>query len=200
MNRSEFAEPPQRIAVLDTETNWYDQVMSVGIAIADSVTFALTDRKYYILTPECSAGGMYASVLMKEGVCIDLQDSRECVMQSLSETLRANQIRHIFAYNALFDYKHLPELQGYDWYDIMRLAAYRQFNRFIPANADCYRTGRLKRNYGVQSVMRMIPGNRSYSEIHNAVCDAADELQIMQLLGCPLADYACAKISFPQKP
>ena len=42
-------------------------------------------------------------------------------------------VTKIFAYNANFDRNHLPELRDYDWYDIMRLAAYRQHNPKIPA-------------------------------------------------------------------
>ena len=48
-----------RFAVIDTKTTWSDEVMSIGIAIADSIDFGLIDKKYYILTPFKSHGGMY---------------------------------------------------------------------------------------------------------------------------------------------
>jgi hypothetical protein len=35
-----------------------------------------------------------------------------------------------------FDKRHLPELGGYAWYDIMKLAAYRQYNPKIPASME----------------------------------------------------------------
>ena len=38
-----------KFAVIDTETNWADQVMSIGTVIADSETFAPVDAKYHIL-------------------------------------------------------------------------------------------------------------------------------------------------------
>jgi len=34
-----------RFAVIDTETTWDDAVMSIGIVIADSVTFELIDHE-----------------------------------------------------------------------------------------------------------------------------------------------------------
>ncbi len=34
-----------RFAVIDTETTWDDAVMSVGLVIADSVTFELVDKQ-----------------------------------------------------------------------------------------------------------------------------------------------------------
>lgn len=104
-------------------------------------------------------------------------------------------MRKIFAYNASFDKKHLPEYSEYQWYDIMRLAEYRQYNSSIPSSADCYKTGRLKRGYGVENILKMLSGNHRYYETHNAVLDAEDELQIMQLLGHGLNEYEIALLS-----
>ena len=98
-------------------------------------------------------------------------------------------IHDIFAYNACFDRNHLPELGAFQWFDIMRLAAYRQFNPCIPDCADCFSTGRLKRGYGVEAMLRLLSGKRTYSETHNAFHDVLDELEIMRLLGHPLGKY-----------
>ena len=76
----------------------------------------------------------------------------------------------------------------------MRLAAYRQYNPAIPGSADCYKTGRLKRGYGVEDVLRMLRKNSKYSETHNAVLDAQDELEIMQLLGYEIKEYGIALV------
>ena len=100
-----------------------------------------------------------------------------------------HDVQSIFAYNACFDRNHLPELRGFDWYDIMRLAAYRQHNPKIPANADCCTTGRLKRGYGVEPMLRLLSGDCTYRETHNAVLDAVDELGIMRLLRKRLEEY-----------
>ena len=43
-------------AVIDTETNWADQVMSIGTVIADSDTFQPIALKYHILPVYCEIG------------------------------------------------------------------------------------------------------------------------------------------------
>lgn len=187
-------------AVIDAETTWNDEVMSIGIVIADLVSFAPVDKKYYILTPECNFGGMYSYVMFVKGIKVDLKSSRLAVLKNLIDTLQAYHVKSIFAYNASFDYKHLPELQKYMWSDIMKLAAYKQYNKKIPETAECCGTGRLKRNYGVEPIMRMLSGKKTYREIHNAVCDAVDELEIMKLLGYSIDEYACTHINAPKIP
>jgi hypothetical protein len=52
-----------RFAVIDTETTWSDMVMSIGIVIAESDTFELIDKRYYIITPYKNYGGMYTDAL-----------------------------------------------------------------------------------------------------------------------------------------
>lgn len=187
-------------AVIDTETTWSNAVMSIGVAIAESSTFKLVDKKYYIISPEYKDGGMYSYVLMTKSAKLDLNDSRQKVIEHLVKVLLKYHIDSIFAYNASFDYNHLPELHNYKWFDIMKIAAYKQYNSKIPANADCWGTGRLKRNYGVEPITRLLSGNRSYCEVHNAVCDAVDELRIMELLGYAIEDYNRVQINPEKKP
>ena len=45
-------------AVIDTETNWADQVMSIGTVIADE-DYKIIGVKYHVLPLECEVGGMY---------------------------------------------------------------------------------------------------------------------------------------------
>ena len=52
-----------KFAVIDTETNWSDRIMSIGIVIADGDTFQVVDSKYYILPAACASGG--AMILFK---------------------------------------------------------------------------------------------------------------------------------------
>ena len=183
-----------RFAVIDTETTWGDAVMSIGTVIAESETFELIDKRYYILTPFKNHGGMYTYALYANNINPDLECSREKAMAELRQFLADNQVYAMFAYNATFDYHHLPELSHLDWYDIMKVAAYRQHNPRIPQCADCYSTGRLKRGYGVESVYRMLSGDLEYCEIHNALTDAMDELIIMRMLNHELNKYALARI------
>lgn len=183
-----------KFAVIDTETTWGDEVMSVGIVIADAVTFELIDKRYYILTPFKDHGGMYTYALYANGIKPDLECSREKAMAELRHFISDYEATTMFAYNAAFDYRHLPELRHLDWYDIMKVAAYRQHNRSIPDCAECYGTGRLKRGYGVESVYRMLSEELEYCELHNALTDAMDELTIMKLLNHEMDKYTLARI------
>ena len=207
-------------AVIDTETNWHDEVMSLGVAIADRTTFKCLETRYYIFEQEARVGGMYSSVLYKcrnstaelsGGVTVNtrrgagvaetgnimadpITDSRKRAMADLADFLASRQMTDIYAYNAKFDFGHLPELSDLKWYDIMRIAAYKQFNKFIPDTAPCCKTGRLKSDYGVEPITRMLTGHNRYYEVHNAVADAVDELRIIELLELPLSTYDIARI------
>lgn len=183
-----------RFAVIDTETTWGDAVMSVGIVIADSLTFGPVDKRYYILTPFKDHGGMYTDALYANGIRPDLECSRDVAIAELRRFLSDHEVTAMFAYNAAFDYRHLPELRQFAWYDIMKVAAYRQHNPGIPQCAECCRTGRLKRGYGVENVYRMLSGKPEYCELHNALTDAVDELTVMKLLAHEMGKYIPARI------
>ena len=178
-----------KFAVIDTETNWADQVMSIGTVIADADTFQALEAKYHILPIECEIGGMYYDTLFLETPVKPILCTRAEAIADLKVWFSHHGIRSIFAYNACFDRNHLPELRDLEWHDIMRLAAYRQYNVKIPKDAPCCSTGRLKRGYGVEAMLRLLSGSTTYRETHNAFHDAFDELRIMTLLAHPLDAY-----------
>ena len=178
-----------KFAVIDTETNWADQVMSIGTVIADVDTLEVIEAKYHILPIECEIGGMYYDTLFIETPVQPILCTRAEALKDLTLWFRQHGVRSIFAYNACFDRNHLPELGAFQWFDIMRLAAYRQYNSCIPDCADCFSTGRLKRGYGVEPMLRLLSGKHRYRETHNAVLDALDELSIMRLLNIPIDQY-----------
>ena len=120
-----------KFAVIDTETNWHDEVMSIGIVIADAETKEKVDSVYYIIEPEYRVGGMYSGELRLDEEGVRVMD-RESALAEIRQWLDAYRVQALFAYNASFDKRHLPEYAGYKWYDIMRLAAYRQYNKAIP--------------------------------------------------------------------
>jgi len=179
----------KRFAVIDTETNWENKVMSIGTVIADGDTFEVIAAKYHVLPLECEVGGMYSGTLFIDTPVSPVSCSRSEAMEDLRHWFSEYGVDSVFAYNAVFDKNHLPELACYTWYDIMRLAAYRQHNPRIPASAECCSSGRLKRGYGVEPMLCLLSGNRMYCETHNAIQDAFDELEIMRLLGHPLENY-----------
>lgn len=179
----------ENIAVIDTETNWLDKVMSIGVVIAEVDTLNPIGYKYYILTPEYLDEGMYSYALrLQLNLNYDtVECSREQAISDLLSWLQENQITKIFAYNASFDYRHLPELQNFTWYDIMRLAAYRQYNNKI-TDEECCSTGRLRRNFGVECMKKLLTGLEG--EQHHALSDAIDELTcIMKPLGYKVEEY-----------
>lgn len=186
-------EGAEKFAVIDTETNWNDEVMSIGVVVANSAAMEKIDMRYYIIDPEYKVGGMYSNELRIDKKEVHLADRKQ-VLKEIRQWLDTYNVQKIFAYNAVFDKRHLPEYSKYQWYDIMRLAAYRQYNRAIPDCADCYKTGRLKRGYGVEDILQMLSGNKWYSETHNAVLDAEDELKIMRLLGQGIKEYEIASV------
>ena len=182
----------ERIAVIDTETNWDNALMSVGVVLADAKTLRPLDALYLIVTPEHERGGLYADRLA-------LYEPSDLLFrfeagERLQGFLKRHGVRRVFAYNARFDLGVLPELSNFVWHDIMRLAAYREFNKCIPEAAECFGTGRLKRDYGVEPMLRLLSGRRDYFETHNAMLDAFDELTIMRLLGHDIEEYACAVV------
>lgn len=176
-------------AVLDTETTWDNRVMSIGIVIADRETYQPECFRYYIIAPEYQAGGMYSNVLFLNNEEITKTCSRQQAMQDIIDCFDMYGVEKIFAYNASFDKGKLTELEKYEWHDIMWIAANRCYNKCIPNNAECHSNGRLKRGYGVEPILRMLSGKQDYSEVHNALFDAADELKILQYLGYTLDSY-----------
>lgn len=82
---------------------------------------------------------------------------------------------------------NLPELASYTWVDIMKIAAYKQYNRAITDDMDCCLSGRLKRGYGVEQILGMLKPR--YWETHNAYFHALDELEIVELLGLGIEVY-----------
>lgn len=165
-------------AVIDTETNWFDDVMSIGVVIAEDYTYSVLEEYYGIIIPAARFGGMYSEVLRDDETKIHTESTRRQVLIEVRALLQKHGIKHLFAYNANFDRKHLPEFADYAWTDIMQTTMYRQYNPFIQNEADLCGTGKLKKGYDVESVLRMITGKRCY-EVHNALCDARDELFIM---------------------
>lgn len=183
------------IAVIDTETNWDNEVMSIGVVLANAATFKPVKSVYYIFKREAALGGMYSRSLQIRGVELTKRCNRNEAMPEIRQLLQTYKVEKLFAYNASFDMKHLPELKNFHWYDIMKIAAYRQFNAKIPSNAEFCKTGRLRNNYGVEPMMRLLSGNRRYAETHNALQDAVDELKIMELLGLGIGVYEKARLN-----
>lgn len=177
----------KRFAVIDTETNWNDEVMSIGVLIANSRDFERTHSRYYILPRAEKIGGMYSKSMRMTKHEI-LTKHRPDAIDDLRYLLNSNGVDDLLAYNAHFDKRHLPELSDFCWRDIMKVAAYKQHNPHIPDHLPCCKTGRLRSGYGVERMLHIL-GKDDYCESHNAIIDARDELMIMKLLGHEIDFY-----------
>ena len=102
-----------KFAVIDTETNWNDEVMSIGIAVADAGTKNKIDSLYYIIDPEYRVGGMYSGELRLDEEAAHIT-GRKQALKEIREWLNAYGVRKLFAYNASFDCRHLPEYSEYE--------------------------------------------------------------------------------------
>lgn len=177
----------EKFAVIDTETNWNNEVMSIGIVVAEDGAFESIDEKYIIIDEAAKVGGMFSYALLIKG-----QKPERCkkfqAIEQLIKYLKSYNVKSVFAYNASFDSRCLPELREFEWHDILRMAAYRQYNPAIPPNAKCCGTGRLKSGYRVGDMMVMF-GEKGYCELHNALTDAVDELRIMRYLRHSIYEY-----------
>ena len=73
-------------AVIDTETNWNNEVMSIGAVIAEKDTFKKVDDLYFIFDPEYKIGGMFSMVLPVKGRAPkDILLTRKIVMEKFKE-------------------------------------------------------------------------------------------------------------------
>ena len=183
------------IAVIDTEINRNDEVMSVGLVVADAATFDKKEEKYYIIEPEHTIGGEHSKSLRINELVNVSTTSRKKAMNEIMSLLKRYDIKSIFAYNASSEYERLSELSSFDWYDIMRVAAYKQHNPAITDDSECHESGRLLKDFGVAAMVRRLSKDKNHKETNNALYDARDELKILKLLNRPIKDYAFTKVS-----
>ena len=186
-------------AVIDTETNFNNEVMSIGIIFADIETYEPILSRYYILPDEASIGGIYTNSLNLVDNKITKRCNRTEAIQEIIALLNKYEAPKLFAYNVSFDKNHLEELANFTWCDIMWKSAYKQFNWSIPENVELTKTGRLKTGVGVQPTMQRLRNDKTYRESHNALLDAIDELEIIKRLGFPISSYTNPSIKLKQR-
>ena len=184
-------------AIIDVETCFERNVISVGVIITDDISFMPRDFKYYRIPEQENAPAMFADSL-ELGDFISNPNEYEMkvkyieAIEGIKDFLSGYSVENLFAYNAGFDKGRLPELRAYRWHDIIEKAAYKQFNNKIPADSVFYGTGRLVRGYTVEDMYRLLVKPR-YRETHNALMDTLDELEIMKALGYRVGEYGVIK-------
>ena len=84
-------------AVIDTETNWNNEVMSIGVVIAEKDTFKKVDDLYFIFDPEYKIGGMFSMVLPVKGrTPKDLLFTRKIAIEKFKEAFEKKYWEDLF--------------------------------------------------------------------------------------------------------
>lgn len=176
-------------AIIDTETTWTKRLMTIGVVIANTATFETRDYRYYILTPEIEEGGVFRTEAYLKASGIVKKCGHKEAIYDILDFLERHGVTMLFAYNVGLDKQLLPELSSFEWMDIAPLATNECSKKFILNDEKYYSSECVKRKYRVRSIVRMVSGNDFYTETHNALFDAVDELKIMQYLRYTLESY-----------
>nr|WP_233750257.1 AAA family ATPase [Mycoplasmopsis agalactiae] len=102
------------IAVIDVETNFFNEVVSIGVAIADKNNFKLVDQNYWLIGEREQSPSMYSNAyhipeLEKYGIKDYVVDTYDEAIEKLIEFLDYYNISDWFSYTK-FDHRYLPEL------------------------------------------------------------------------------------------
>jgi DNA polymerase III epsilon subunit-like protein len=187
-----------KFAVIDVETTYTNEIMTVGLVISDDSDFEVQEMFYWVVNN--SQLGVFSSQIShprlknypkmyNKGEMASVEEFES----SLLEVLKGQGIDYIFAYNASFDKRLLPSLGNFKWVDIMSRASNINTNKYIPKGLEYHKTGRLKKGFGVEMIYRYVTGDMEYEETHNAVLDCLDELQILKALNYPTQGWELLK-------
>lgn len=166
----------ENFAVIDVETNYSNEPMSVGVVISNC-NFEVIDSVYFAITPEIYDGGMFSGQLRFDTIPY-IKSTKKRTIEIIQLALAKYGVKYVFAYNSSFDSKCLKELNN-EWCDIVSTVAYKQYNPLLNGKNEIpfSNTGRLKK-YSFETVMKLTVDN-NYCETHNALLDAVDELFLM---------------------
>ncbi|MDO6856322.1 hypothetical protein Q4502_01200 [Mesomycoplasma ovipneumoniae] len=194
IKKQKITNANKNIAVIDVETNYENEVFSVGVVIADSADFQWFDKGYWIIKNNWKVGGMYihktfTPLPLEFREEINVVQTRQEMIAQLIHFLKFYEVKNWFSYTT-FDFRHLPELhKSFEHNDISIFAKSKQFNKHIPLNAELTKNGDLKRGWNAENIYRMLTKDQSYVETHNALLDAMDELRIMELLDLDIETF-----------
>ncbi len=202
------------VAVIDVETTWRNEVMSIGAVIVDTQDkYRILEVAYWLVSPFCYQPAMFSgaidlslakgrSFFYQKGVRIldlvtETEDSFENCIEGLQKFLDRYDVSSCFAYNGHFDKRHLLDLDGVSWFDLVVPFTSLDLNPFLSSQVFpdyCLGGGkaglRLVRDFSFSDIMRHIPGcKRNYHETHNGCIDAFDEAMAMQLINLPRDEY-----------
>ncbi len=181
------------IAIISVKTNSMGHAIAIGVAVIDANQWQLQQAQYYIISDELLCYYTYDNIYLSH-VYKSYFGKLGDVENHIRKTLTKYQITNIYAYNAQFVCKTCPGLHMYYWYDIMKIAAYKQYNSYLPSNIDYLDNGRIKYKYNIPHIMEYL--NISYFRyVDHALYDVLDELRIMKTLNININTYDIAHVT-----
>lgn len=166
------------LAIIDTETGdeflKNDTLVSIGIVIVDCDLNILDS--YYSNVENNAKFIMYGDMLNIDDIP---PKSLSTVRDETCALLDKYNVKTLLAYNASFDRRVLTNAKFpiiTNWSDMMKVARNKKYNTNIPNDIVAYKTGAIKKGYGVDDMLSYIT---NISESHNALTDVYDELLIL---------------------
>ena len=184
------------VAIIDTKTNYLGNAISIGVAIVNA-QFEIQQAQYYLIPEELmnehASKDDYDIVHVYKTYYGRLFDCQNHIRTILNQY----NITNIYAYNAFYVKQTLPEMNNYNWFDVARIATYKQYNHKIPINTKCDENGQLLR-YTLSNVMELMT-NGYYRYVNHALYNALDIIQLMKYIGLSIDKYEHAKLTCNKK-
>lgn len=182
------------IAIIDAKLNFIDEIISIGIAIVDAKTFEIKTAEYFLVPEELIIDGFNNGNITIAHTYQTYFGAHKDIENHIRKLLNQYNITNIYTFNGKFIYSKLTGLQKYHWYDIMKVAAYKQYNYKLPDNLMFNDQGRLLYKCNIKDLMEILTKTYFYYTNH-ALYDVLDETKMMKLLDLNINVYDCAKMN-----
>lgn len=175
------------VAVLRTMTNSEGSLCAVGVVITNTADWRPIAEYRYVIAPEAETADQDVLFLPVEKDCICTSCRSEHLLFRLKQMLSEEKVQYIVSYGSSARF-FLPGID-LPWLDIQNVSAYRKYNPFIPKKAKLYRNGRMKSGYGMEAMMRIVTGDKSYIRTGNPVRDCEADLCILERIHPDLGTF-----------
>ena len=184
----------ETIAILDAKTNFIDNIISIGVSIVNAKTFEVKTAEYFLIPEELIVDGLNNNNVNIHHIYKTYFGAQKDVENHIRKLLNQYGITNIYTFNGKFIYKQLTGLQNYHWYDIIKVAAHKQYNYKLPDNLMFNDQGRLLYKCNIKDLMEILTKTYFYYTNH-ALYDTLDIARIMKIVDLNINVYDCAKIN-----
>ena len=182
------------IAIIDAKLNFIDEIISIGIAIVDAKTFKVKTAEYFLVPEELIIDGFNNDNITIAHTYQTYFGAHKDIENHIRKLLNQYNITNIYTFNGKFIYRKLAGLQKYHWYDIIKVAAYKQYNYKLPDNLMFNDQGRLLYKCNIKDLMEILTKTYFYYTNH-ALYDTLDIARMMSLIDLPIEQYGFSKIN-----